>query len=144
MHTSYLLFIMFASTFQRTHWLVPCYLLGQTWRRMSLWRTSTLTSPAPRRFPVSLPVHLESTTCIIRRASATTIKFGENRARQDRPKVWKKIKELPVRCLKGETGETVPPENPSDATKGLEKKCQTGIYKRVGWARTPENSRDAS
>jgi hypothetical protein len=39
---------MFVSTFQRTHWLVPGYLLGQTWRRMSMWMMSTLTHPRPR------------------------------------------------------------------------------------------------
>ena len=29
MHSVYLLFLMFASTFKRTHWLVPGYCLGQ-------------------------------------------------------------------------------------------------------------------
>jgi hypothetical protein len=35
----------------------------------------------------------------------------------------KKVKEMPIGCLKGNSGETGPPENPSDTTRGLEKKC---------------------
>jgi hypothetical protein len=52
--------------------------------------------------------------------------------RQDRPRFQKKIKEMTVGCLKGNSGETGPPENPSDATKGLEKKCQSGVHKSSG------------
>src|SRR3989337_1020207 len=59
-------------------------------------------------------------------------KLMENQARQDRPRIQKKIKEMPVRCLKGNSGETRLPENPSDATRGLEKKCQLGIHKSSG------------
>ena len=57
---------MFASTFKRTHWLVPGYLLGQTWRRTSSWKEIALANPASRGVPVSQPVSLESTTCVIR------------------------------------------------------------------------------
>ena len=46
----------------------------------------------------------------------TTIKLVENRARQNRPKVRKIIKEMPIWCLRGESGETWPPKNPSNAT----------------------------
>jgi hypothetical protein len=54
-------------------------------------------------------------------------KLMDNQARQYRPRIWKKIKEMPVGCLKGNSGETGPPENPSDTTRGLEKKCQLGV-----------------
>jgi hypothetical protein len=56
LHSVYLMFIMFASTFKSTHWLVPGYLLGQTWRRTSFWRRTVLARPTLRRFPVSTPV----------------------------------------------------------------------------------------
>ena len=42
----------------------------------------------------------------------------------DRPKNSKRNAK---RVSKRESGETGPPENSSDATRGLEKKCQTGV-----------------
>jgi hypothetical protein len=51
----------------------------------------------------------------------------ENQARQYRPRIQKKIKEMPIGCLKEESGETGPPKNPSDTMRGLEKKCQLGV-----------------
>ena len=75
---------------------------------------------------------------IISNVSDKQRELMEDQARQYRPRTQKKIKEMPIGCLKGESGETVPPENPSDATRGLEKKCQTGIYKRDGRDRTTQ------
>ena len=74
MHSVYLSFIMFASTFQRTHMLVPGLLIWQTWRKTSLWRKIALASPTLRGVPSQSTMVLESTTCIIRSASATQIK----------------------------------------------------------------------
>jgi hypothetical protein len=54
-------------------------------------------------------------------------RLKDNQARQHRPRIQKKIKEMLVGCLKGNSGEIGPPENPSDTTRGLEKKCRLGI-----------------
>ena len=64
---------MFVSTFKCTHWLVPGYSIGQTWRRMGLWKEIVLASPMLRGVPVSQHVILEFITCIIRCVSACRI-----------------------------------------------------------------------
>src|SRR3990170_2002682 len=56
-------------------------------------------------------------------------RVGRDRTARDSRR---KIKEMPVGCLKGNSGETGPPENPSDAMRGLEKKCQSGVHKNSG------------
>ena len=47
-------------------------------------------------------------------------------------------------CLKEKLDETEPSENSRDATRGLEKKCQSGVHKSSGEIEPPENSRDAT
>jgi hypothetical protein len=86
-------------------------------------------------------------------------KLMVNQTRQDRPRVQKKIKEMPVGCLKGNRARQYRPRlqatprkvlkrnaswMSSDTTVGLEEKCQTGIHKSSGEIEPPENSRDAS
>jgi hypothetical protein len=74
-------------------------------------------------------------------------KLMDNQARQYRPRIQKKIKEMPVGCP--QENRTIPSEaretprrglekkcqsgaKKNDATVGLENKCQSGVHKRIG------------
>jgi hypothetical protein len=54
-------------------------------------------------------------------------KIGGESGETRPPKNIEGNKEMPIGCLKGESGESGPPKNPSDATRGLENKCQSGV-----------------
>ena len=49
---------LLASTFKRTHWLVPGYLLGQAWKNRIWWRILRWRTCELGRFSVRMPVGL--------------------------------------------------------------------------------------